>query len=172
MRSVNLLQPVRVRVQCAEMTVNHAPEPADPPATRVALPMALLRAREAVMARFRPILADHGITEQQWRVIRVVAEAGRIDATDLAARANILAPSLTRMLKAMTLRDLIARAKDKGDARRQVLTITPNGEALIRAVTPHSAQVYRGIEAEFGAKRTEQLLGLLNDLAALGRANA
>jgi homoprotocatechuate degradation regulator HpaR len=152
------------------MTVTRPPDPADPRATRVALPMALLRAREAVMARFRPILSDHGITEQQWRVIRVVAEAGRIDATDLAARANILAPSLTRMLKALTDRGLIARAKDKGDARRQILTITPDGDALIRAVSPHSAQVYRGIEAEFGADRTEQLLALLNDLAALGVA--
>ncbi len=150
------------------MTVTRSPDSADPRATRVALPMALLRAREAVMARFRPILSDHGISEQQWRVIRVVAEAGQIDATDLAARANILAPSLTRMLKALTDRGLIARAKDKDDARRQVLTIRPEGEALIRAVSPHSAEVYRGIEAEFGAERIEQLLELLNDLAAIG----
>ena len=34
--------------------------------TRHALPMAL-RAREAVMTRFRPMLAAHDINEQQWR---------------------------------------------------------------------------------------------------------
>ncbi len=62
----------------------------------MALPMALLRAREAVMARFRPLLDAHGINEQQWRVIRVLAEHPSLDATDLAQRANILAPSLTR----------------------------------------------------------------------------
>ncbi|MGH7006661.1 MAG: hypothetical protein ACREIP_22160, partial [Alphaproteobacteria bacterium] len=31
------------------------------------LPMQLLRAREAVMQRFRPMLHQHGVTEQQWR---------------------------------------------------------------------------------------------------------
>jgi len=31
------------------------------------LPMALLKARESVMAHFRPILREHDITEQQWR---------------------------------------------------------------------------------------------------------
>ena len=38
------------------------------------LPMALLRAREAVMRRFRPGLRCHGVTEQQWRVLRALAE--------------------------------------------------------------------------------------------------
>ena len=38
------------------------------------LPMQLLRAREAVMQRFRPMLHQHGVTEQQWRVIRVLVE--------------------------------------------------------------------------------------------------
>lgn len=54
------------------------------------LPMALLRAREAVMDMFRPHLAAHGVTEQQWRVMRVLAELDGADAQMLAAKANIL----------------------------------------------------------------------------------
>ena len=42
--------------------------------TRRSLPIALLRARETVMHRFRPLLASHDLTEQQWRVIRVLGE--------------------------------------------------------------------------------------------------
>ena len=38
------------------------------------LPMALLRAREAVMARFRPLFRLHGVTEQQWRVLRALRD--------------------------------------------------------------------------------------------------
>ena len=34
------------------------------------LPMQLMRAREAVMKRFRPHLTERGLTDQQWRVIR------------------------------------------------------------------------------------------------------
>ena len=74
------------------------PQPRD---TRHSLPMALLRAREAVMSRFRPLLAEHDINEQQWRVIRVLGEAGTLDASEVAERTFILAPSLTRMIKTL-----------------------------------------------------------------------
>jgi len=43
------------------------------------LPMALLRARESVMSHFRPILRDHDITEQQWRVIRALHGSGGVE---------------------------------------------------------------------------------------------
>ena len=95
-----------------------APLPRD---TRRALPMALLRAREAVMARYRPMLAAHDINEQQWRVLRVLDEGGQMDAAEVAARAAILAPSLTRMIRAMTDRGLITRRKDRADGRRVLL---------------------------------------------------
>lgn len=39
--------------------------------------MVLLRAREVIMAHFRPMLARHDITERQWRVLRVLAEDAR-----------------------------------------------------------------------------------------------
>ena len=51
------------------------------------LPMALLKAREAVMAGFRPDLEAHGLTEQQWRVLRVLTEHPGITAGELAERA-------------------------------------------------------------------------------------
>ena len=53
---------------------------------RRSLPIALLRAREAVMAYFRPHHRKGGITEQQWRVIRVLYLDGETDATTLARR--------------------------------------------------------------------------------------
>ena len=39
------------------------------------LPMALLQAREAAMRLFRPMLAEHDLTEQQWRVLRALSSA-------------------------------------------------------------------------------------------------
>ncbi len=138
-----------------------------PRSTRLALPMALLRARETVMARFRPLLDAHGINEQQWRVIRVLAEHDSLDASELAAKANILAPSLTRMIRSMDERGLIYRGRDDGDGRRVVLSITPAGRALIDAVAPDTARIYAGIDAEFGAERMVALLALLDELARL-----
>ena len=107
------------------------------------------------------------MNEQQWRVIRVLAEAGTLDASEVAERANILAPSLTRMIRAMAERGLIKRARDEDDGRRVMLTIAPAGLALLRAVSPDSARIYDALEAEFGRERVEQLLELLDALSAL-----
>src|ERR1700751_1542936 len=48
------------------------------------LPMLLLRAREAVMRQFRPSLRSHGLTEQQWRILRALAAIDAIEVTELA----------------------------------------------------------------------------------------
>lgn len=135
--------------------------------TQRSLPIALLRSREAVMARFRPVLAAHDVTEQQWRVIRVLAEASPLDASDVAERACVLAPSLTRIIKALEDRRMIAREKDERDGRRVLLSLAPAGAALISEVTPESRAVYADIEARFGRERLETLLQLLHELAAL-----
>ena len=140
--------------------------------TRHALPMALLRAREAVMTRFRPMLAAHDINEQQWRVIRVLGEVDSLDATEVAVRANILAPSLTRMIKAMTERGLISRARDASDGRRVILSIAPEGRALLGLVAPDSTAIYRQLEADYGLERTAQLVEMLISLAELAEPKA
>ncbi len=76
------------------------------------LPMSLLRAREAVMRQFRPSLRSHGLTEQQWRILRALTAVDEIEVTELARVAFLLGPSLSRIL-----RDLEARALDRS-ARR------------------------------------------------------
>ena len=48
------------------------------------LPMSLLRAREAVMRQFRPSLRNHGLTEQQWRILRALTAVEAIEVTELA----------------------------------------------------------------------------------------
>jgi len=136
--------------------------------TRRSLPIALLRARETVMAGFRPILARHDVTEQQWRVIRVLGEASPRDATDVADHCCILMPSMTRIIRALQDRGLITRARDESDGRRLVLAITPAGRDLLDKVTPHSLDVYRDIAERYGVDRVETLLDMLEDLAALG----
>lgn len=132
--------------------------------TRRSLPIALLRAREKVMDRFRPLLQQHGVTEQQWRVLRVLDEAPGIDMSALAEGANILAPSLSRMTKGLEERGLIATARSTQDARRASLHLTPAGKALIRAVAPESAAIRRDIETRLGPARVQALLDQLDQL--------
>ena len=128
------------------------------------LPMALLRAREAVMERFRPLLLSHDVTEQQWRVLRVLQEVGETDASQLAERASILAPSLTRIIKTLETRGFIATRKDPDDGRRSLVTLSADGAGFIREVTPDSAAIYAEIEAKIGKDRVNALLDELDFL--------
>ncbi len=132
-----------------------------PRQTRRSLPISLLRARESVMAKFRPMLARHDMNEQQWRVIRILGESGELDASELAERALVLSPSLTRMLKSLKVRKLIALRKDKNDGRRTLISITPTGKDLINEISPESAQLYRDLEKAFGHDEMERLLDML-----------
>lgn len=131
--------------------------------------MALLTAREAVMSHFRPLLDRHGVNEQQWRVVRVLAESGQMTASDVAEKANILAPSLTRMIRSMTERGLIVKSEDENDGRRVLLAIAPAGQDLLRKVTPDSLRIYADLEARFGRERVELLVDLLEDFSKLKR---
>lgn len=139
-----------------------------PLATRRTLPIALLRAREAVMSHVRPMLARHGMTEQQWRVIRVLDECGTLDASELAERAFILAPSLTRMVRSLEERGFISRQKHtgNGDKRRVLLKIAPAGEAIIRELLPDTREIYGALEERYGRERLENLMELLDELAS------
>lgn len=136
---------------------------------RRSLAIGLLRAREAVMSHFRPMLAAHDVTEQQWRVIRALAEAGTLDATEVAEMAFILAPSLTRMIRSLEERGFVIRHKDKADGRRVLLELAPAGRAMIDEVMADSRRIYADIYDRFGAERVEDLLDMLDELAALKR---
>ena len=79
------------------------------------LPMALLRAREAVMKKFTPSLRENDLSSQQWRVIRALNEEDGLDISELAARCYLLMPSLSRIIQNLERRDLINRAQSESD---------------------------------------------------------
>jgi homoprotocatechuate degradation regulator HpaR len=129
------------------------------------LPIALLRAREAVMARFRPLLAERGFTEQQWRVLRVLSQFGPMDPTDIAERSVILTPSLTRILKMLEDRKMISRSMHPTDRRRYLIALTDQAQEMIERAAPGSNAVYAEIERLYGRDKLQELLRLLDDLS-------
>ncbi len=129
------------------------------------LPMALLRAREAVMSRFRPILREHGLTEQQWRVIRALHGEDGLEVTALADKTLLLMPSLTRILKTMEEQGWVKRFAVEGDNRRRQMRLSKSGHALFAKIAPQSEGEYNDIESDVGAEDMDQLYALLNRLA-------
>jgi homoprotocatechuate degradation regulator HpaR len=128
------------------------------------LPMSLLRAREAVMRQFRPSLRDHGLTEQQWRILRALAAVDTIEVTELARVAFLLGPSLSRILRDLEARRLIERRVVKADQRRGLVSISAKGVRLIETVAPTSEAIYAAITRRYGARKLRELQEMLHEL--------
>src|SRR3982750_2429962 len=128
------------------------------------LPMSLLRAREAVMRQFRPSLRNHGLTEQQWRILRALTGGETIEVTELARVAFLLGPSLSRILRDLEARDLIERRTAKADLRRAMVSISAKGLKLIEAVAPTSEAISAEITARYGARKLAELQDMLGVL--------
>jgi homoprotocatechuate degradation regulator HpaR len=128
------------------------------------LPMSLLRAREAVMRHFRASLRDHGLTEQQWRILRALTAIDAIEVTELARVAFLLGPSLSRILRDLEARHLIERRIAKADLRRGVVSISAKGMRLIEAVAPSSEAIYAAITRRYGARKLAELQDMLHAL--------
>ncbi len=134
------------------------------PATTRSLPIALIRAREGVMAPIREMLAETGITEQQWRVLRVLAEYGVMDAKTLADRSSLLFPSLTRITATLREKGLITQKRDDQDRRRQFVQITPQGQKIIDDHAERAAEIVTDFKKTLGPSNYDLLLDLLAQL--------
>jgi homoprotocatechuate degradation regulator HpaR len=128
------------------------------------LPMSLLRAREAVMRQFRPALREHGLTEQQWRILRALASIEAAEVTELARTAFLLGPSLSRILRDLEARNLIERKTAKTDQRRSMVSISKEGVKLMASVAPSSEAIYAEITQRFGARKLAELQEMLGEL--------
>jgi homoprotocatechuate degradation regulator HpaR len=122
-----------------------------------ALPMQLLRAREAVMQRFRPKLHSLGLTDQQGRIMRALAEVESIDMMELAGRCSIHPASLSRIVPRLAERGLLRRRPDPKDARRTTVTLTAKGRATFWNVWVESERIYGALADELGASNLEAL---------------
>jgi homoprotocatechuate degradation regulator HpaR len=132
------------------------------------LPLLLLQARERVIARFRPILNAHGITEQQWRIVRALIDTGPLEPREIGDLCRISSPSLAGVLSRMEDLGYVRRKRLDHDQRRVRVSLTARSRALSARLAPRIEATYRDIEAvigmEFSARfylALDQLIGAL-----------
>jgi homoprotocatechuate degradation regulator HpaR len=131
------------------------------------LPRLLLQARESVMAHTRPSLRMHGLSDQQWRVLRVLGEHGTVETGRVAREAYILGPSLTGVLSRMERDGLIRRQRDPADQRRTVVEATPRGLKLVQKLSRTIERHYGWMEKSLGRDKLSQLYELLDEVIEL-----
>ncbi|HDS1796787.1 homoprotocatechuate degradation operon regulator HpaR [Pseudomonas putida] len=131
---------------------------------RPSLTLTLLQAREATMAFFRPALNAHDLTEQQWRVIRILRQQGELESHQLAELACILKPSMSGVLKRLERDGIVARRKSPEDQRRVFISLTKAGQQAFLAMSEEMTRNYDKILAQFGEDKLQQLMQLLGEM--------
>ena len=135
------------------------------------LPRLLLQAREAVMTHTRPSLREHGLSDQQWRVLRVLGENAHfeegVETGRVAREAFLLGPSLTGVLTRMARDGLIERRRCPQDARRTVVRATALGLSKVAQLSEAIEAHYAFMESELGKQKLAQLYQLLDAVIEL-----
>ncbi len=138
--------------------------PAMPALKHRNLPLMMLQAREHVIAHFRPVLNAHGITEQQWRIVRLLLDTGPLEPHEIGGLCRLSSPSLAGVLSRMQKMGLVQRKRLADDQRRVLVSLTPRSRALAARMAPLIEAVYARIEALLGKEFAEDFYRVLDDL--------
>lgn len=128
------------------------------------LPLLMLQAREHVIGHFRPVLNAHGITEQQWRIVRVLLDAGALEPREIGELCRLSSPSLSGVLARMEEIGFVNRKRLAHDQRRVRVSLTPRSRALAARIAPQIEAVYARVERLLGEEFCARLYGALDDL--------
>lgn len=125
------------------------------------LPLMLLQAREVLLQHFRPILHRFGLTEPQWRILRVISDYGPIEQHEIASLCQISGPSLSNILSNLEEAGYVSRARSREDQRKVFVQLAKRGKALVEEVAPDVDARYRELEEALGAELISSLSTLL-----------
>ncbi len=130
------------------------------------LPMMLYSTLDAVMPRFRKIFNEFGLTEQQWRVLRVLWEAENVSFHELASITLIPAPSLVGVIDRLSQSALVERRRSETDRRKVFVHATKKGNELESRVRPRVVRVYAELQASIDTEVWEQLMAGFDQVIA------
>jgi homoprotocatechuate degradation regulator HpaR len=136
------------------------------PLRRRNLPLLMLQAREQVIAHFRPVLNANGITEQQWRIVRVLLDTGPLEPNQIGERCRLSSPSLAGVLSRMAEIGWVDRKRLPDDQRRVQVSLTPQSRALAARMAPRIEDAYEEIERLLGKEFSNEFYRALDDLIA------
>ncbi len=116
------------------------------------------------MQRFRPMLNDQGVTEQQWRILRTLLQEDGLEPRQLCERCLISSPSIAGVLARMEEAGLIERERMDHDQRRVKVTLTAQAKAIGQNMAPEVERQYADLEQVVGVQALQQVYDVLDTL--------
>lgn len=159
----------------SELKRTRRPRPGNPwdgdhvDATKLEL-QSFLAARVNRLARLlnkptdRAYFVDFGISMLEWRVLAHLAQISPCLARDLSARMAIDKASISRVLRRLHKRKLIAIRGSTDDARASILTVLPAGMKMYHSVLPSARERQAALLNVLDAEERRVLWGALAKL--------
>ena len=136
------------------------------------LPMVLNRTLDAVMPPYRELFARHDLTEQQWRILRVLWSETKVTSATLAEMTLIPSPSLVGILDRLEKKQLVARIRSDKDRRVVHVIATPLGRALETEVSPSVADINDRLTSAISHEEWAAMLAALEKISAVMQTTA
>jgi DNA-binding MarR family transcriptional regulator len=104
----------------------------------------------------------------QVRALVVISSRGSVSLGELATAANLHLSRASRLCDRMVAQGLIHRADDPANRRQLTLTLTPDGERVVRTVMAHRRAAITPILGRLPKQRRVELVAVLQEFAAAG----
>jgi DNA-binding MarR family transcriptional regulator len=126
--------------------------------------IALLRTADEGRRTFESLVAPHGVSIEQYNVLRILRGAGDkgLPTLEIAARLLEKNPGITRLIDKLEAKELVSRARCETDRRQVFCTITPAGAAIVNALDEPSRRLNQQFFRGLTAAQIDTLLDLLD----------
>ena len=133
--------------------------------------MALLRTADLVRRQITTLVEPHGITPQQYNVLRILRGAGAdgLPTLEVAERMIEQTPGVTRLLDRMEAKELVRRQRCPKDRRQHLCWITPRGLAVLQKIDAVSQRAADDTLKGLRPKDRETFVRLLDAIRAAHR---
>ena len=131
------------------------------PAFSTSLPMQLYKALDAIMPEYRSLFYQYDLTEQQWRILRVLWTENNITVAQLSKITLLPAPSLVGILDRLVKKNLLIRNRSDKDRRQVQISLTKQGQELQELVAPSVLAIHSRLKAKVSDTEWKSLERLL-----------
>jgi len=127
--------------------------------------ISLLVAADHVDQAVAPVWEQHGITADQYNVLRILRGAApeRLPSSEIGRRLVARDPDITRLLDRLEQRGLVTRLRDAEDRRVVRARITEKGLELLSSLDEPVEQALAGLLGHLGEKKLRTLSALLEE---------
>ena len=130
--------------------------------------IALLRAADKVRRRAAKVVEPHGVTLQQYNVLRILETAREdgVPTLEVAARMIEETPGVTGLMDRLEAKAYIRRQRCPQDRRQHLCWLTTEGARLLERLSPVMLATHERMLRRLDASERQQLIALLDQVGS------